>query len=90
MLLHQEEKRSDDCRLMVQWSKMKPKGTPVLQEGENETEDMLFQNLSPPLDSLAPLQVEQASLVVVPTTPYATKTLTASCFLCLGGSFRSF
>lgn len=61
MLLHQEEKRSDDCRLMVQWSKMKSKGTPVLQEGEgeNETEGMLFQNLSRPLDSLAPLQVEQ-------------------------------
>ncbi|XP_073645307.1 uncharacterized protein [Tursiops truncatus] len=38
MLLHQEEKESEDCHLMVQRSKRKPKGEPVLQgeEGENE------------------------------------------------------
>ena len=32
MLLFQEEKKSDCCRLMVQQSKEKTKGKPVLQE----------------------------------------------------------
>ena len=31
MLLHQEEKESEGCHLMVQWSERKPKGKPVLQ-----------------------------------------------------------
>ena len=44
MLLHQEEKESEDCHLMVQRSKRKPKGEPVLQgeEGENENGDMVL------------------------------------------------
>ena len=42
MLLHQEEKKSEGCHLMVQQSERKPKGEPVLQgeEGENESGDM--------------------------------------------------
>ena len=45
------------------------KGKPVLQEGEgeNETEDMLFQNINPPPANPALPLAEQAALAVVPT-----------------------
>ena len=71
MLLHQEEKKSDSCHLMVQLSERKTKGKPVLQkgEGESESEDMLFQNLKPPLANLAPPLADQTATAVVPTAP---------------------
>ena len=71
MLLHQEEKESEGCHLMVQWSERKTKGEPVLQgeEGENESGDMLLQDLNPPLAYPAPPLAEQAVPAVVPTAP---------------------
>ena len=69
MLLHQEEKESEGCHLMVQRSERKPKGEPILQgeEGENESGGMLFQNLNLPLAYTAPPMAEQAAPAVVPT-----------------------
>ena len=67
MLLHQEEKKSDGCSLMVQQYERKPKGKSVLQEGkgENESEDMLLQNLnSPPADAAVP-----AAVLTTPVPP---------------------
>lgn len=45
------------------------KGKSFLQEGEreNDSEDILFQNLKPPLANLTPLLAEQAAPAVVPT-----------------------
>ena len=70
-LLNQVETKSGGCHLMVQWFERKPKGEPVLQgeEGENESGDMLFQNLTPLPAYPAPPLVEQAVPAVVPTAP---------------------
>ena len=55
MLLHQDEKKSDSCYLMVQGSEKKPKRKSVLQEDKegNDSEDILLQTLNPPLAMLA-------------------------------------
>ena len=85
MLFHQE-KISEGCPLMVYQSERKPKGEPVLQGEErgNESEDILFQNLKPPLAYLASPLAEQAALAVFPTAPrHATNIFilfTTSCF----------
>lgn len=68
MVLHQEEK-SNGCCLMVQQSGKKVKEIPILQEGEgeNESEDVLFQNLNPLLTNPAPPPREHVALAGVPT-----------------------
>ena len=55
---------------MVQQSERKPKGEPVLQgeEGENESGDMLLQNLNPAPAYPAPPLAEHSAPTVVPTT----------------------
>ena len=63
------------------------KGKPsenLFYKRENESENMLFQNLKPPLAYLASPLAEQAALAVFPTAPrHATNIFilfTTSCF----------
>ena len=97
MLLHQEEKKSEGCHLMVQWSERKLKGENVLQgeEGENESGDVLLQNLTPPLAYPVPNGqtgcTDSCSTCLPP--PLAANIFTpftASCFPYPWGSSRSF
>ena len=92
MLLHQEEKKSEGSRLMVQQSKRKTKGKPALQEGEgeSESEDMLFQNLNAPSSQPDSPTGQAGCTSSCSDHPHATNIFTASCFPYLWGSIRSF
>ena len=67
MLLHQEEKKSDDCQPTVQQSERKPKRKSVVWKGagENESEGMLCHTLNPTLANMAPLP-DQVAVQIAP------------------------
>lgn len=67
ILLHQEEKKSDDCPPTVQQSESKPKRKSVVWKvaGENENEGMLCHTLNPTLANMAPLP-DQVTVQIAP------------------------